>query len=1375
MIEQEFLQQIVATTSNHNNPDSLVEEIAQLEYTVTYIYQLNGNSESASLLNKLRVNENMDPKDKNYGLVAFAIINHILNEDGKSPEETNIKQHKETLIEFLLLMNNERPNLIKDVLSSLEENTNHIPTYLLILNKAMESNNVSVTSLRSVRNEEIIKAIINKSDPTDITDDAYYDGKINHFKQENKVLQELFVLYQKVAEQKRKAEEEARKVAEAEEARKAAEAEEEARKVAEAEESRKAAAAKLLQASIRRLKPRKAAEAEEARKAEEEARKVAEQERKAAERARKAAEEARKAEAKRKAEEEEARRKAEEARRKAEEEAARRKDKKEAARRKADEARRKADEARRKADEARRKAEEARRKAEEEAARRKAEEEVKKKSEEEAANLLQGYIRRSLEKKNKDKEERKSYELYQKLLKKIEIPKGVSEDDKEKYQEYLDQLINPNTPFLTYNNAHIDIDIDIKKELLKQLLSFSPRKEIKDLISKELGSIQGNLKDYLDCFCDKIEDLELLSGNIIKDKKLVEKLIDIASNTDKGKVIIQYFYNKRENITLTGNNFEEIFKIILNNPDFFKKYTDGKIQYLKFLACSIDKDISHDLIGLMENFALETERADIKNQIYLMLLLDKNGIFFTKDLFDQYKMFYNDNQDNETLKRGFLSAIEKSKETLVQYYIARKLLEALEISSERKEYNINAFTEEELRNPSLVFLEKLCKEIIATPTNRLTEFKKELNTNNIPESSRLYDLFIDFFIKKYINETETLSKFFPEIGSDHLTLDQIYILLSNPQNINLLEFKLKQDPEIYMRHGLDFHNLALCEFLVYNSLILPSNHLKLIQEYEKLKSHKSDIEYILYYGGNHPELETSSGLNEGYEKATSLLLSVSIEERSHLLIPFFRLALELKVDLKPILDKFIQENYETELLNIIQILPPDSVKYLLINSKKLIANEKLEKYTQTILDPNQFWKVIMDIDLPSLERQQIFACLYKLDGVSFGDEDVGLIKERYGQDWRDAFEAHKKYQDIIRKYDQGILTANDLNQVNLSMILNNGVPLFLMLCKSNDFNEIVLKSIQNSVTGEIFLTDEQGKNILHILIESKNRTLLESLLKDKDLQHDVKQLSGMLDNKGNSIFNFVDNQQDIHSLLKDLFESGISPNIHDKYGNTPLINACRCYLQSKSDKERHTAIFEVLFVHGADPNIKIGTKTMLDIFLSKNDLKLVELALKKCDNIAISASNITKLIECLDKIENSKANYEDDGQKKEFDGKKERLKSRILDIIDLAIDKEKAEITNEHALSVLNIMKAQDKDQEHKDLKNLYRKFLDKMRKEAGMGNRGLLRVGSLPSMIGGNPPPYIESLMALDARYVGIAAQSGRPLEPMRPGAAAGAAGFCK
>jgi len=277
MIEQKFLQEIVATTSNYDNPDSLVRKIAKDGSIITYIYHLNGNLKEGSLLNQLR----RDQKNKDYELVAFAIINHILNEDGKSPEETNIKQHQETLIEFLLLMNNERPNLIEDVLSSLEENTNHIPTYLFILNKAIESNNVSVTVFQSIKNDKIIEAIRKNLDPIDHT---YYDDKIDHFTRENTVLQELLdTLYQKVAEQKRKT----------------------------AEESRKAAAAKLLQASIRRLKPRKAEQerkaarkvkeaAEEARKAEqerktaEESRKAAEQERKAARKVKEAAERARK-------------------------------------------------------------------------------------------------------------------------------------------------------------------------------------------------------------------------------------------------------------------------------------------------------------------------------------------------------------------------------------------------------------------------------------------------------------------------------------------------------------------------------------------------------------------------------------------------------------------------------------------------------------------------------------------------------------------------------------------------------------------------------------------------------------------------------------------------------------------------------------------------------------------------------------------------------------------------------------------------------------------------------------------------------------------------------------------------------------------------
>ncbi|MFE7378401.1 hypothetical protein ACFU6E_27995 [Bacillus cereus] len=244
----------------------------------------------------------------------------------------------------------------------------------------------------------------------------------------------------KIEDARRKAEEEARKQAEAKARRKA---EVEARKQAEAETRRKA----------EEEEARKQAEAEARRKAEEEARKQAEAEtrRKAEEEARKQAE----AEARRKAEEE-ARKQAEaEARRKAEEEA--RKQAETEARRKVEE------EARKQAEvEARRKAEEETKKQAEVEARWKAEEEARKQAEAEARRKAEEKKLEELRKRRL--EEEKKIEEAQKRQK-IAVAKREPESD--------------------------EINLNKKRNLLSET---KPEQEEKVVIDKK--GILNNIKKY---------------------------------------------------------------------------------------------------------------------------------------------------------------------------------------------------------------------------------------------------------------------------------------------------------------------------------------------------------------------------------------------------------------------------------------------------------------------------------------------------------------------------------------------------------------------------------------------------------------------------------------------------------------------------------------------------------------------------------------------------------------------------------------------------------------------------------------------------------------------------------------------------------------
>ena len=100
---------------------------------------------------------------------------------------------------------------------------------------------------------------------------------------------------------------------------------------------------------------------------------------------------------------------------------------------------------------------------------------------------------------------------------------------------------------------------------------------------------------------------------------------------------------------------------------------------------------------------------------------------------------------------------------------------------------------------------------------------------------------------------------------------------------------------------------------------------------------------------------------------------------------------------------------------------------------------------------------------------------------------------------------------------------------------------------------------------------------------------------------------------------------------------------------------------------------------GLFDKIRWGGVTMLDIFLYRNDLDLVEFALGKYPNIRISSDNINSLIKYLDTIRKELAINDSDDKYKEF--------NKIIEILQIAIDKESTEITPDHGKLLFNLMK----------------------------------------------------------------------------------------
>lgn len=776
----------------------------------------------------------------------------------------------------------------------------------------------------------------------------------------------------------------------------------------------------------------------------------------------------------------------------------------------------------------------------------------------------------------------------------------------------------------------------------------------------------------------------------------------------------------------------------------------------------------------MEDFAAKAKRADIKNQIYLMLLLNKNGKFLTQDLFKQYTDFYTSNKDNETLKNYFHSAIEESKKTPAQKYIASELLKALETSLERKESSLSTFMKaKKSERLSLVFIHQLCNEILKTEDNdeELQRFISQLKTRRQTQdyADSKFEQVIQYFMTHNINNPDQLAPFLKKIELLELTLVEAMHLSKNLQNINLQEMQeaIKFFASSLMYYGIRNYDRRLCDHIAQYELIdkYPPENL---EEYNRFIKREADFKEIILHGGNHPDLSDSIyDLAEIYGNATTILFSLSEKKRANLSFAFFRTALELQVDLELIIDKFIENNCEIELFNVLEILPSTSLKYLLEKSKKLIFSQEFVEYAQSKIDEQEFYRARKENykNYPSFEHQVMLACLYKLHPEYFEEKDAEVIKQIYGENGLDVCKFRKQYENILVKFCKDDLQANDITEeVKLGMRLESGVPLLLMLCNNPNFNSRVLEAVKTAPTQMLYLQDtEEGKNMLQKVINSGNIKLLQSLLQEKDLKEYLKDLAIQLDKNGNSIYSVLftarNNQEKIHEILKTLSEHGISLNITDKYGDTPLTFACKSYINSQfylknSDRTNTTKIFEVLFVHVADPNIKIGTETMLGIFLSRNDFKLVELALQNYDNIEISASNITKLIECLYKIEISKGNYEDDGQKKEFNNKKEQLKRGILNIIDLAISKDKAEITQDHADSLLKLMSqykgikeiirpiykeviTKIREANKPDITTLYMRITEKIRTLPAMQDRG--PDNSATPLEAGAPPPYCD------------------------------------
>ncbi|MBL6621955.1 MAG: hypothetical protein ISP24_04665 [Rickettsiales bacterium] len=609
---------------------------------------------------------------------------------------------------------------------------------------------------------------------------------------------------------------------------------------------------------------------------------------------------------------------------------------------------------------------------------------------------------------------------------------------------------------------------------------------------------------------------------------------------------------------------------------------------------------------------------------------------------------------------------------------------------------------------SLVFIDQLCNEILKTEDNdqELQKFISQLKTKRqsleLDYTGSKFEQVIQYFMTHNINNPGQLAPFFEKIKLLELTLVEAMHLSKNPQNINLnaMQEALKKDPETLMHYGMSNYNRRLCYYIAQDKLI-KKNRSDILKEYDKFIKKPADFMTIILHGGNHPDLRDSiDGLAEIYGNATTILFSLSKENRADLLFSFFRTALELQVDLEPILNKFIENNYEIELFNVIEILPPKSLKYLLEKSKKLIDREEFLEYAQSKIDEQEFYRARIENykNYPSLEHHVMLACLYELHPEYFEYDDMDAIKQIYGENWVNVCEFQKQYEDIIKKIDEKTLKAEDLQDINLSVRLNDGIPLLFKLCESIDCNKLVLDKVE-TLQELLYLKDIKGRNIVEIAIESGNSELLTSLL-------------------GNE---------------KPIIE--------------PLVLTCACkhYLESETPSERNKDNIKALLKSVVDPNYKMSGGvfneirwegvTMLDIFLYRNDLDLVEFALKKYKNIKIYSYNINSLIEYLDSIQNQVA-------KNNVDDKDEKF-NKIIEILQIAIDKENAEITDEHVSNVLRIMSAQNKDQIHEDVKELCRKFLGKMRKEegkeAGRGNRRLSNiVGSLPCMVGNgdDPPP---------------------------------------
>ena len=1319
-------------SSSPSDQEAIDRQVIEIATDNTDIIYHMGSNEG-SLIYRLRQKE-IKLEEKPYEIVAFAIINHILHVNRESREsieslaEEDKKTANKTLIECLLKMNQYRANLLQEVLDSLSLDNQELyrlaeyiiskEISILLEKEQSEDNKEILTELMGLCEKRLLSKLSEQNSHNRIGSDfllksvkeitrsendrsrdeneidinfvqiiiSYYSRRnINLVEDVRNPLLQIFKIdeldyivdrrnkfellhLQKLFQEKRKVEEEEARQKEAEErARKAAE-EAEKRKAEEAERARKAAAI-LLQANIRRLQGSKAAEEKQKRQAAEEAERARQKE--AAKAARKAVEEERA----RKAAEEEQKRKAAEEKQKRQAAAKQEREAKEEVKKLAQQKKRQA-----KQDEAmaRRLAEEQKRQAAKEEARQKEAEEQARKAAKEATRQAETA---------EEKVESGSDELYKKLLAHV--------GEEEKYRKYLQIFTSEEESFIAKDG--VDKYIDIKKELLIKLLSFNPRTEIRNLISKELKYIQGNLGHYIDCFCNEIKNLDLISHDMIKVESLkyeilVTKLIDFAKNedrqTDKQKAIARYFYKYKEYLPLTGDDYKIIFEIILKYPDFFKKNTDDKIDYLKFLSQNIDTDISHDLIDLMQSFASETKEAHTKNKVYLMLLLDENGTFLTKDLFDQYIEFYKTNRDNKKVREDFLSEIKKLKEKIpAQDYIASKLLKDLSISSDAKESKLQCFMNEGDRKFfSPVFLEQLCEEILANSDEdkTLINFIKKLNAEFNKEAKYAGSKFqqvIYFFIKKNINNPEKLSQFFTKIKLERLMDKDVIDLINNPKNIPLdiitKTLKLTTNTAPLMSRALKRFNMKFANYLMRNELIKKYPQLiqdQLIQEYRTLQITEPSMFDIVLYGGNHPKLTKKDDLATVYNDATNHLLSLSKEVRNDLSLAFFRLSLELEVDLKPILDKFIEKNCEIELLHIIEMFPPESLGYLLENSDKLIFNKEFLEYAKSKIDEQKFYKALIKnyINNPtSLEQHAALVCLYKLDQDIFNecDNEIGLIDDLYGENWFDVSKFQRKYHKIIEKLKCKTLTAEDIQDIDLSMRLNNGVPLLLKLCESKNFNDQICSTIKSSLTQDILLKDIEGRNILHIAIERGNNELLRALLGDQELKGDIKVLAKELDANGNSIFSYVFNsgytQTEILEILDILLKNKISPNITDESGFDPLYYALAN--QFEIDEEPNLKILEVLLTHGANPNIKDKEeKTILDKLIEQHNLGLISFFLDHSKNIEVSKYNLDTLIKYLDK-----ENY---GRLDQY----YQCKPDIIKIIIVALTKDNVEVTEDH-------------------------------------------------------------------------------------------------